>query len=61
MFALVVTRIAHLLRVLCDPPLSPAARAVASVMVGSSFLGLGGMEPSSKRACHWSFLSVPTR
>jgi hypothetical protein len=59
--ALVVTGIAHLLRVLLVPSSPLASRAVAAMMVGPSSLGTGGAEPSSKKACPWSFLPVSSR
>jgi hypothetical protein len=57
-FALVVTGITHLLKVLHVSLASPTVGAVASMMPGSSSLGTEGVEPSSKRARPWSLLLV---
>jgi hypothetical protein len=59
-FTLGVIGITHLLRVLLVPPPLSAIGAVASVMMGPSSLGTGGVEPSSKGGRPWSLLPVYT-
>jgi hypothetical protein len=46
--ALLVMGIAHLLEVLLVSPSSPASRAIAAMMVGSSSSGHGGLSPHSR-------------
>jgi hypothetical protein len=48
--------IAHLLGVLQVSPSTSDAGVATTMMVGSSSLGSGGVDPPSKRALPWSFL-----
>jgi hypothetical protein len=60
-FALVGTRITHLIGVLSVLPPSPSDGAVASMMAVSSSSGTGGVEPSSTGALLWNFLPMSSQ